>query len=187
MRVRSIDHQTRKVKKILMSQKRTPILLVLLLAGCTTSSNPIPTGYTGPLARISDSCKTHPPQSAYFFEVTKIDGKTIATSSEATSDKGTFALDPTALARDVPARKCTLSLRATDVRVSYGDDFEHKYQNPRMFVVTGEITVTLEPNKEYFVTGNLTPWDSWVCLKSRDGTFVSAKIEKHLPQQKADH
>jgi len=53
------------------------------LAGCTT--NPIPQGYTGPLATIDDSAVTRSSTSADLFYVSDVDGRPIEDSRAATN------------------------------------------------------------------------------------------------------
>ena len=48
-----------------------------------------------------------------------------------------------------------------------------------MYVLEGEITVILDPNEEYVVTGFISHFDQSVFLQSRDRSFRSAKIEWH--------
>ena len=48
-----------------------------------------------------------------------------------------------------------------------------------MYSVSGDITVSLEAGKEYFVKGKLSNEYSAVWLEDSEGNIVSGKIENH--------
>ena len=153
-----------------------PLLLVLCLSGCVTAPAPIPAGYTGPRATITDTSKPVSSVKICFFEITKVDGRKVDCSAEATfrANYGHgFSMDPIVLSREVPAQACVLAIEgvtyvAADI-LAFGGGMYH---------VNGEITATLESGKVYFVKGELSKAYSAVWLEDAGGHVVSSKIEK---------
>jgi hypothetical protein len=117
-----------------------------------------------------------------FFELEKVDGRTIETSAGATFrqnyGKG-FAMEPALESREIPATECSLSLEgvthvAADI-LAFGGGMYH---------VEGDVTVRLEPDHHYFVKGELSKEYSAVWLEDDHGRLVSAKIEKRRSPRK---
>ena len=149
---------------------------VLLLAGCATAPMPVPADYHGPLAHINDSSNSVSSTKIQFFQLAKVDGREVESSSVSTFKKNYghgFAMDPQLESRDVPAKTCVLHLEgvthvAADI-LAFGGGMYH---------VEGDVTVALEPDKTYTVKGTLSKEYSAVWLEDSAGHLVSTKIEK---------
>lgn len=159
-----------------------PILLLssIVLAGCVSAPMPVPTGYQGPLARVSDTSNPVSSSKIQFFELAKIDGRPVQTSSATTYSKNQgrgFYMEPQLESREVPAGACVLTIEgvthvAADI-LAFGGGMYH---------VEGDVTVTLDRDKTYFVKGTLAKDYSAVWLEDADGHVVSNKIEQgHKP------
>ncbi|MBN1379713.1 MAG: hypothetical protein JXA04_10825 [Gammaproteobacteria bacterium] len=87
------------------------IITGLFLFGCAV--NPIPKGYDGPLATIHDTSELVKDTKVYFYQLSKIDGKTVETSSSRTASvnygRG-FAMDAVTINRQVPAKESKLRI-----------------------------------------------------------------------------
>lgn len=152
------------------------VAVFVALAGCVSAPMPVPTGYSGPLARISDTSTPVSSTKIYFFELSSVDGRPVQTSvaSTYTANQGRgFYMEPKLETRDVPALKCVLKIEgvtyvAADI-LAFGGGMYH---------VEGDVTVTLEPDKTYFVKGELSKEYSAVWLEDASGNVVSTKVEK---------
>lgn len=152
------------------------VSLMSLFAGCVSAPMPIPTGYNGPRAKISDTSSPVSSTKIQFFQLAKVDGRTVQTSSASTytANRGRgFAMDPILESREVPAGQSSLQIKgvthvAADI-LAFGGG---------MFHVEGDVTVTLEPEKQYFVKGILGKEYSAVWVEDATGKIVSAKVEK---------
>ena len=159
-----------------MSLRFLPFLLVAVLAGCVSAPAPVPPGYTGPLATVSDTSTAVSDTKIQFFELEKVDGRTIASSSATTYQKNYgrgFAMDPVVESRKVPAQTCVMSIAgvthvAADI-LAFGGGMYH---------VEGEVKVTLQSDKTYLVKGTLSKEYSAVWLEDSEGHLVSTKVEK---------
>ena len=153
------------------------ILIVILLAGCVSISSPLPEGYSGPKARVSDTFYAVSPTKIHFFQVAKVNERQIATSSMTTAEENRgrgLAMSPTLETRYIPAPESLLRIEgvthvAADI-LAFGGGMYH---------VEGEVSVHLEPNREYFVRGVLGKGYSAVWIEDGRGQVVSEKIEKH--------
>jgi hypothetical protein len=153
-----------------------PLLLLSFLAGCVSAPQPVPTGYAGPLTRITDTSSPVSNTKIHFFELQKVDGREVQSSSVSTLRKNYgqgFYMEPVLESRDVPAGACTLKLAgvthvAADI-LAFGG---------KMYFVSGEVPVTLEAGKKYAVKGVLSKAYSAVWLEDEAGKVVSQKIEK---------
>jgi hypothetical protein len=152
------------------------LALSLLLAGCVSAPMPVPAGYQGPLAKISDSSQPVSSTKIQFFQLAKVDGRPVDTSSASTyrANQGRgFYMEPQLEAREVPARTCVLSLQgvthvAADI-LAFGGGMYH---------VEGDVTVTLDPARTYVIKGTLAKDYSAVWLEDADGHIVSTLVEK---------
>jgi hypothetical protein len=148
-----------------------------------TAPAPIPEGYTGPRATITDTSEPVSSVKIRFFELAKVDGRKVEGSAEATfrANYGHgFSMNPIVLSREVPAQTCILAIEgvthvAADI-LAFGGGMYH---------VNGEITATLEPGKVYFVKGELSKTYSAVWLEDAAGHLVSTKIEKGTREKPA--
>ncbi len=154
-----------------------PLLVAVLLGGCVSAPQPVPKGYTGPVAKIADTSSPVSDTKIYFFELEGIDGRGVLSSSVATTQTNHgrgFYMEPVLEARAVPAGgPLKLKLGAyTHVAapiLAFGG---------KMYSVSGEVEVTLEADKTYRVKGVLSKEYCAVWLEDEAGQVVSTKIEK---------
>ncbi len=59
----------------------TVLALLPMIAGCVSAPMPIPTGYSGPRAKVTDTSTSVSSTKIYFFQLAKVDGRTVKTSS----------------------------------------------------------------------------------------------------------
>ena len=151
------------------------LVLALALQGCTTFT-PIPEGYSGPLSTIVDTSEVVSPTKVYFFELVKVDGRNISSSSYETrilNDGAGFSLTPVISKRAIPSGKSILSIRgvthyAAPILALGGGNFSIK----------GEVEIELLAEKTYLVKGELTKLYSAVWVEDELGNVVAEKIEK---------
>lgn len=152
------------------------IVLAALMTGCAT--NPIPEGYTGPLATIKDTVHSHTASKADFFFVSQVNGKPIDDSLSATRGRsygrGNY-MEIAVLDRQVPARAMTLTLVGrTHNAMPISDLMGTVYQ------VKGDVEVTPEPDHTYVVKGELVENYSAVWLEdAATGALVGKRVEVH--------
>ena len=147
----------------------------LLLSGCFFIPEPVPGSYHGPLAIVSDSSTSVSSTKIQFFELTRVDGRSVRSSSAATASKNYgqgLKMTPKLETREIPATICTLHIRgithvAADI-LAFGGG---------LYGVEGDVTVKLSP-KGYVVHGVLSKDYSAVWLEDELGRVVSKKIEK---------
>ena len=156
--------------------KRLLVLMFsLAMVGCV-SYQPVPEGYTGPLSLVKDTSSTVSSTKEQFFELSKVDGRNVETSSAVTYERNYgrgIAMSVVTTERQVPAQECTLSIQgithvAAPILALGGG----------MYSVSGEVKVTLEEGKTYLVRGELSKEYSAVWLEDADGNLISDKIEK---------
>ena len=148
----------------------------LLLGGCVFAPAPVPSDYHGPLAIVSDTSSSVSSTRIQFFELTKVDGRTVRSSSASTASKNYgrgFSMTPQLETREIPATTCVMHIRgvtrvAADI-LAFGGG---------LYYVEGEVTVKLVPTKTYSVRGVLSKGYSAVWLEDAEGHVVSKKIEK---------
>jgi len=125
--------------------------LMLALAGCAT--NPIPDGYTGPLASIADSARPLGRDGANYFVLSRVNGQMVDNRfARITKPAGRQdpRMMPVMLERDVPARPATFTIRGrTHYRTPALDMRNDVYD------VSGEVTFTPQPQRHYIVRGEL--------------------------------
>ena len=152
-------------------------LLACALAGCTTS--PIPKGYTGPTATISDSTDLESRSRSLFFFVAEIDGAAIDNSLRATRSANYgrgFSISPMVIERQVPAKRVVLQLQG---RVAYGAPIQEIFNAGRMYVADETIEVELQPQGRYVVRGELTEQRKAVWLEDeKTGERVGRGVTK---------
>ena len=153
-----------------------PLLAVVFFGGCMSVPQPVPKGYTGPVARITDTSTSVSGTKIQFFELQRIDGREVLASSVSTMQRNYgqgFYMEPALESRAVPSGSCTLKLAGvTHVAapiLAFGG---------KMYTVNGEVTVTLDAGKSYLVKGVLSKEYCAVWLEDENGTLVSTKIEK---------
>jgi hypothetical protein len=150
------------------------IAAVILLCGCTT--NPVPEGYTGPVAKVTDSYNYRSDTAYDFFVVTKVNGKRIEDSLSTTAGANYghgFAMRAFAIGRKVPAEEATFTVMG---RTHYAAPILEML-NP-VYEITGDIRFTPLPNHDYYVEGKMDDDHSVIWI--RDNTTrqqVADKIE----------
>lgn len=149
-------------------------LSAILIAGCTHS--PIPEGYSGPTAQISDSQTRRGSTSADFFYVSAINGVSIDNSLDATvrtnEDRG-FAMDPVVLTRKIPAQPATFAIKG---RTHYAAPIL-ELANP-VYQVSGTTSFAPVPNSTYVVKGVLGENYSAVWIADAvTGAVMGQKVE----------
>lgn len=150
------------------------VALGLLVGGCTT--NPIPEGYTGPLAYIQDTTVTRRATNTDIFFASKVNGKPISESRSATGQANYgrgFVMSPVTIGRQIPAQPVTLTIVG-----------RRHYAAPiltlvnKVYEVSGEIQFTPEENQTYVVKGELGENYSAVWLEdARNAQVIGEKIE----------
>lgn len=137
--------------------KRLALMACLpaMLSACANAPA-IPDGYAGPIAVIQDSATSDSPSRAQIFYVDEVDGRSITTSLVKTraNNRGQgFALTPTVISRDVPAKSLRLKLSG---QVEYGAPIQAMLNAGTTYSIDRVIDVTLAPNHTYVVKGQLT-------------------------------
>lgn len=150
------------------------VVTACLLASCT--SNPVPEGYDGPLAHVTDSVKWRSRSSADFFYLSKIDGQSIDESLSAT-DRSNYGrgmvMDPVTVDRHVPARTATVTMVG---RRHYAAPILEMVNS--IYQVSGETEFTPLPDHNYIVKGILGEKYSAVWIEDSDtGETVGRKVE----------
>ena len=152
------------------------IAVLFLLTGCMAVYQPIPEGYSGEIATITDSFANKGNSKADYFMLTQIDGNTIESSWGATRSRnygGGFAFTPAIISRDVPTQNLTLTLTGmvffpTDAQAMFGKTLK----------VEGTFSFSPEANEVYTVNGELSKDASKVWLEDSSGTVVSKVFEE---------
>lgn len=150
------------------------IAIAAFLVGCVSIEN-LPKGYNGPVSQITDTYESVSSTRAYFFELALVDGRNVYASSTftASQNQGKGArMEIFSTGRPVPSKESVLHLRGvTHVAMPI------LALGGKMYSVSGDITVSLEAGKEYFVKGELSNQYSAVWLEDSEGNIVSEKIE----------
>jgi len=151
-------------------------LLIVFLAGCATTTSPIPENYTGPLATVKDSVKPYSAGKADFFYLSDVDGRRIANSRIATrvtnQGRGMY-MKPVVLIRQVPAQPSRFKIFG---RTEYAAPI--LALTSTVYQVTGEIQITPEAEKTYVVKGELGENYSAVWIEEEgSGRMIGEKVE----------
>lgn len=146
------------------------VSISLELAGCAT--NPIPAGYSGPIATIRDSTQSESSNRAQFYFLSEIDGRTVENALTVT--RGTnygkgFSLTPVDYSREIPAQTAVFTLNG---KIGYGAPIEELFNSKTVYSVTKKFTFTPESNKAYIVRGQLTADKQEVWLEDESGSRV---------------
>ncbi len=160
--------------------KRTkPFLLVaatILLNACSTNTNPVPEGYSGPLAMMADSNVRPSRESIDFFFLEQVDGKKVANSLGATiqANQGMgLSLVPKMVDRVIPATPATFTITG---RTHYAAPILELAAT--VYQISGDVTFTPLPDHSYVVKGMLNEQYSGVWIEdTRYHTVVGKKIE----------
>lgn len=158
---------------------RKIVLTVALLAplsGCATFAPSVPEGYSGPVAIIKDSVKSHSRSKADFFYLSEINGQPIENSRVRTLQRNQgrgFNMSPFVVERNVPAQQATFTLVG---RTEYAAPILALTNT--VYQVSGKITFTPEKYRNYVVRGELGESYSAVWLEDEsDGKTIGERIE----------
>jgi hypothetical protein len=151
------------------------LALGLALAACTV--NPVPEGYTGPIAYISDSAHAAGSTRGDMFYVTHVNGQRIsdraASTRSANYGRG-FRMTPSVIGRKIPAQgPTTFTIMG---RTQVGAPIQALFVT--MFEVTGDVTFTPQPDRTYIVRGVLGKDYSAVWIEDvQTSEVIDKKIE----------
>jgi hypothetical protein len=160
---------------------RTHLLLLCVLSFLTAcaSYNPVPPGYTGPVAVIHDSTEAEGGTKGRLFFVEEIDGNRIdnaRTETRRASQGRGFALTTNGSMRTVPVKSMRLKLIGTHVVAAPIHEMASRAIGT-FFEVEGVIEFTPKPNGTYRVRGELKKNASTVWIEDDETReMVTAKI-----------
>jgi len=152
----------------------------IAISGCATYK-PIPEGYSGPTANITDSGIVEDGTKAQIFALTEIDGNKIGNSfiasAQASQGRG-FSLSSRFIERAVPVRPMKLTLRASHVTAAPIQAMALQLAG-RFYSVEGAVDFTPKPDGRYVVRGELKAEGSSVWLEDEaTGQPVTPKVSK---------
>ena len=144
----------------------------IMISGCAVYE-PVPKGYTGDTATISDSYTNLQSTKAHYFVVEEIDDNYITNSwGKTRSDNYGRGMQftPSVVTRKVIPKRQKFTLQGlvffpTDAQVLIGDDME----------VKSELYFSPEAGKTYTVKGELSKTGSKVWLEDSSGKIIEAK------------
>ena len=153
-----------------MKKECIALLAFLALSGCATTYNPIPEGYTGPTAKVSDSGLYEDNMKGQFFIMEAIDGNTIDNSiiatRKASHGKG-FYLSSRYIDRLVPAKSMKVKLVATHQTAAPIHEITSRVLGT-FFRVEGEVNFNPSPGGTYIVKGDLKKDGSSVWIEDEN-------------------
>ena len=155
------------------------LVVAASLSGCATYQ-PVPPGYTGPAATLSDLSISEGVTKAQLFVALEIDGNPIrngiGASAGASYGRG-FMLTSTPVERTVPARPMKIKLKGTHATGAPIHSLVSQAIGT-FYSVEGVVDFSPEPNKRYFVWGELKERGSavWITEESRNGEPVTEKV-----------
>lgn len=157
-------------------------LIVLLIAtclfGCATYK-PIPDGYTGPQATVTDSGHSEDGTKAQLFALTSIDGNQIMDSfweSAIASQGHGFALTVVISDRQVPAAPMKATLKGSHTTAAPIHAIASKMAGT-FYSVEGNVDFSPKPNGKYIVKGELNKVGSVVWIEDAEtGQPATEKI-----------
>ena len=141
-------------------------LITAALAGCA-NYKPVPEGYAGPVATISDSGIAEDGSKAQMFVVDQVDGNRIwnsfNASAQASSGQG-FRLNARFIDRKVPAKPMKIGLKASHTT---GAPIQALLSQAAgtFFSVEGVVDFSPKPNGRYVVKGELKKEGSSVWIE----------------------
>jgi hypothetical protein len=145
-----------------------------LLSGCVI--NPVPEGYNGTLAHVTDSVTPRNDISADFFYLAKINGFTVPDSLSATDGSNRTPgaeKPPVVIGRDIPTTAASFTIVA---HTRYTTPV-YALTNP-VYEVSGDVSFTPLAKHDYVVKGVLAADYSAVWIEDRQtGQVAAQKIE----------
>lgn len=133
----------------------TAAAAALLLAGCASFEASTPPEYTGPTVPVADQVVAVGEQLVHVFEMTRVDRRTLFSSSRATlqANQGRgFKVAPVALSNELPPGPTRVRLQGVT-----------QYAAPILALtnptcqVQGEVALVAEAGKRYRVSGVIAP------------------------------
>jgi hypothetical protein len=145
-------------------------MVIAFLASSCAVYNPIPEGYSGPVASMEDTHSNYTGRSAHYFTVHKIDGKLISSSFAATRTRyygQGMNFSPVMVSRDVLPQQAEFTLLAytffpTDAQSLFGNSVS----------VEKTFTFTPEEGAHYYVKGTLNAEAPDVWLEDASGNVI---------------
>lgn len=176
------------------------VFAAVLLTGCVSIHKAVPDDYEGPVARVSDSFDNKEADSAHFYELAKVDGKSIATSwgNTRSANYGRGAeFDPYMVTRKVLPQSQQFTILAyrfysTDFGSMFGDNYyiEHTFsfvpQENVHYVVKGKVS---EPKTQVWLEdmeGNRVP-ESFLSLTKIDREYADEARKKEKAKKRAEY
>lgn len=141
-------------------------VLAVALAGCA-AYQPVPSGYTGPVATVSDSAIAEDNKKAQLFVLEEIDGNRIpnsfGASARASEGKG-FMLTTSVLDRQVPVKPMKVKLHASHTT---GAPIQALFSQAAgtFFSVDGVVDFLPKADAKYVVKGELKKEGSSVWIE----------------------
>ena len=156
--------------------RRLAAILFVVVSAC--ASDPVPEGYTGPLAAIRDSVVTEGKNKAEFFFASEIDGKLIHDSLSATESRSYgkgFHMEIEIVERDIPVRPMRVKLEG---RVAYSAPILKLAHLGSLYSACSIVEFEPVEGHTYIVKGKLTASASKVWLEDMlDGQKVGRRIQ----------
>ena len=160
--------------------KITALLIALSLTGCATFQ-PIPEGYSGPLASIKDSGQYEDGSKAQVFAVTEISGNRIMNSfwASANASRGQgFALNLVISERQLPAQPVRVTLKGSHTTAAPIHAIASQMAGT-FHSVEGSVDFSPKANGRYVVNGQLQKGASAVWIEDVDsGEIVTEKVSE---------
>ncbi|MEO7886765.1 MAG: hypothetical protein ABI893_07295 [Polaromonas sp.] len=157
-----------------------PAFFLVALSGCA-SYKPVPEGYTGPVATVSDSGFAEDSRKAQLFVIDGVDGNRIANSFGASAGASYgrgFALTTSIVERQVPAKPMKVALRASHTTAAPIHAIASQMAGT-FFSVEGVVDFTPQPNGKYVVKGELKKESSSVWIEDAETQLpVTEKVVK---------
>jgi len=155
-------------------------LVAISLAGCA-AYQPVPPGYAGPVASISDSGFAEDGTKAQLFVLAEVEGNAVQNSFGASANAShgkVFSLTPRFVERQVPAKPMKVKLRASHTT---GAPIQAIFSQAAgtFFSVEGVVDFSPKPDGQYIVNGELKKEGSSVWIEDyKTGQRVTEKVVK---------
>jgi hypothetical protein len=149
-----------------MKPRLASLLVAAALAGCASLEPPVPVGYNGPTAVISDTVVQEDKSKGQLFYVEAVDGKPIDSALIATRQASSghgFQLSLWSKMRQVPVKPLRLRLVASHVTAAPIHEIASRAAGT-FLSVQGEVSFTPVDGGDYVVKGELTKEGSSVWL-----------------------
>lgn len=160
------------------------LMLGMVAAGCAAPiESPVPNGYTGPVAIVSDSGRMEglkdEADRAHLFVLEAVDGRRIPDSTGATRHASAgmgFMMQVSLTERQVPAKPMKASIKGTFQTGAPIHELSLRAAGS-FLSVQGVVDFSPAPNGKYVVKGNLKKGESSVWIEdSQTGQVVTEKV-----------